>query len=328
MNKTILITGGAGFIGFHVSHALLSRGDNVVILDNFNDYYNPALKYTRAKELINSFHQKKLKIYKIDISKIKNLEKVFKKHKFDKICHLAAQAGVRNSLKDPSRYELWNNLGTLNLLELAKKYKIKDFVFASSSSIYGSNKKIPFSEKDTVNTPISFYAATKRSNELYAYVYHHLYKMNCTGLRFFTVYGPWGRPDMALFKFVKNILEDKPIDVYNYGNMKRDFTYVSDIVQGVLAAIDNPFAYEIINLGNNQPVEINKFIGIIEKNLGKKARLNLMPIQPGDVMITYADIKKAKRLLSYQPEISIEEGIKKFVEWYLSKKDLINIWIK
>src|SRR3989344_2056336 len=244
MNKTVLVTGGAGFIGFHVSMALLNRGDKVVIVDNFNDYYSPALKHARAKKLINSSDSKSLKIYKLDISKFKNIEKVFKKYKFDKICHLAAQAGVRNSLKDPFKYESWNNLGTLNLLELSKNYSVKDFVFASSSSVYGGNKKIPFSEEDRVDNPISFYAATKKSNELCAYAYHHLYNLNCTGLRFFTVYGPWGRPDMALFKFVKNIIEEKSIDVYNHGNMKRDFTYISDIVKGVLAAIDNPFAYE------------------------------------------------------------------------------------
>src|SRR3989344_1294375 len=236
-----LVTGGAGFIGYHTAKFLLERNDNVVIVDNFNEYYDPSLKEARISNLKN---YPNLEVIKADILDFEVMEKIFKNHKFDKICHLAAQAGVRYSLKDPFRYELWNNLGTLNVLELAIKYNVKDFVFASSSSVYGGNKKIPFSEEDRVDNPISFYAATKKSNELCAYVYHHLYNLNCTGLRFFTVYGPWGRPDMALFKFVKNIIEEKSIDVYNHGNMKRDFTYISDIVKGVLAAIDNPFAYE------------------------------------------------------------------------------------
>jgi len=238
MAKTILVTGGAGFIGFHVAKALLDREDSVVIVDNFNDYYDPKLKYDRINEIKKN---KNLVVYKIDISDYKKLEEVFKKQKFDKICHLAAQPGVRYSLKDPFRYELWNNLGTLNLLELAKEYKVKDFVYASSSSVYGGNKKIPFSEQDDVSHPISIYAATKKTNELYAYVYHHLYGLNCTGLRFFTVYGPWGRPDMATFKFVESIIAGKPIEVYGFGKMKRDFTYISDIVTGVLQRLTNPF---------------------------------------------------------------------------------------
>jgi len=309
----ILVTGGAGFIGFHAAKALLERGDEVVIVDNFNDYYDPKLKHDRINQIEKN---KNLKIYKVDISNYKELEKIFKRYKFKKICHLAAQAGVRYSLKDPFRYEMWNNLGTLNLLELARKYRIKDFVFASSSSVYGGNKKIPFSEKHNVDKPISFYAATKKSNELYAYVYHHLYGLNCTGLRFFTVYGPWGRPDMAMFKFIKSILANKSIDVYNYGKMKRDFTYISDVIQGVLAALDNPFPYEIFNLGNNKPVRLNKLIKIIEKLLGKKAKRKLMPIQPGDVPITYANISKAKKLLGYKPKTKIKEGVKNFIEWY------------
>lgn len=313
MKKKILVTGGAGFIGFHVAKALLERGDLVVIVDNFNNYYDPKLKYARIKQIKK---HKNLKVYKIDISNYKRLEKIFKKHRFDKICHLAAQTGVRYSLKDPFRYELWNNLATLNLLELARKYKIKDFVYASSSSVYGGNKKIPFSEKDDVSSPISFYAATKKSSELYAYVYHHLYGLNCTGLRFFTVYGPWGRPDMALFKFTKNILKDKPIPVFNYGKMKRDFTFITDIVPGVIAAIDKPFPYEIFNLGNNKLVELNQFIKIIEKELGKKTKKKLLPMQPGDVPTTYANIKKAKKMLGYNPKTDIGEGIRKFVEWY------------
>lgn len=309
----ILVTGGAGFIGFHITKALLERGDSVVIVDNFNDYYDPKLKYDRINQIKRN---KNLKVFKADISDYNSLEKIFKKYKFNKICHMAAQAGVRYSLKDPFRYEKWNNLGTLNLLELARKYKIKDFVFASSSSVYGGNKQIPFSEKDNVDKPISFYAATKKSNELYAHAYSHLYGLRCTGLRFFTVYGPWGRPDMAYFKFVKKILEGKTIDVYNYGKMKRDFTYISDIVEGVLAALDRPFNYEIINLGNNRTVRLNKLIRVIEKILGKKAKRKLMPIQKGDVLVTYARISKAKKLLGYKPKVGIKEGVSKFVEWY------------
>lgn len=313
----ILLTGGAGFIGFHVAKALLDRGDSVVIVDNFNDYYDPKLKHIRIDQIKE---HKNLEVCKADISDYEEMEKIFEKHEFDKICHLAAQAGVRHSLKDPFRYEKWNNLGTLNLLELAKKFKIKDFVYASSSSVYGGNKKIPFSEKDDVSSPLSFYAATKKSNELYAHVYHNLYGLNCTGLRFFTVYGPMGRPDLAAFKFAKAISAGKPIDVYNYGKMKRDFTYISDIVSGVLAAIDKPFGYEIFNLGNNDPVELGRFIELIEEFLGKKAEKNMMPLQPGDVPETYADIDKAKDMLGYEPKVGVEEGLKKFVEWYKKQK--------
>lgn len=313
--KTILVTGGAGFIGFHVARSLLERGDHVVIVDNFNDYYDPKIKEARIQELNE---HKNLRVYKADISDYNRLEEIFQKNKLDKICHLAAQAGVRHSIKDPFRYEKWNNLGTLNLLELAKKYLIKDFVFASSSSVYGGNKNIPFSESEKIESPVSLYAATKKTNELYAHVYHHLFGLNCTGLRFFTVYGPWGRPDMALFKFVNNILKGKPIDVYNFGKMERDFTYISDIVFGVLAALDKPFPFEIFNLGNNNPIELMEFIKIIENDLQKKAKVNLLPIQPGDVPKTYANINKAKKYLNYNPKVNIHDGIKEFIKWYKS----------
>ena len=309
----ILVTGGAGFIGFHVTKALLERGNNVVIIDNFNDYYDVKLKEARIKELGKNNN---LDVIKADISDYDAINNIFKKHKFNKICHLAAQAGVRYSLENPFAYEKSNILGTLVTLEMARKHNIKDFVFASSSSVYGNNKKIPFSENDNVDKPVSLYAATKKSSELLAYTYYHLYGLNCTGLRFFTVYGEFGRPDMALFKFVKNILEDKPIDVYNNENMKRDFTYISDITNGILAAIDNPFPYEIINLGNGKPIELSYFIECIENALGKKAIKNMLPMQSGDVRITHADIKKAEKLLSYKPKVKIEEGIKRFVEWY------------
>jgi len=309
----IIVTGGAGFIGSHVCDALLRRGDSVVCVDNFNDYYDPKIKENNIKHNLGN---PDFKLYKEDIRNIDNLRKIFQKEKPDKIIHIAARAGVRPSIEHPLLYQDVNVKGTLNLLELTKEFKIKYFVFASSSSVYGVNKKIPFSEKHNVDKPISFYAATKKSNELYAYVYHHLYGLNCTGLRFFTVYGPWGRPDMAMFKFIKSILANKSIDVYNYGKMKRDFTYISDVIQGVLAALDNPFPYEIFNLGNNKPVRLNKLIKIIEKLLGKKAKRKLMPIQPGDVPITYANISKAKKLLGYKPKTKIKEGVKNFIEWY------------
>ena len=311
--NSILLTGGAGFVGFHVANELLKRGDKVIIIDNFNSYYDPNLKKARIKQLK---HHKNLKVYKADISNYKVLSKIFQKHKFNKICHLAAQAGVRYSLKAPFRYHKYNSLGTLNLLELARKYKINDFVFASSSSVYGNNKTTPFKEIDNVDNPISLYAATKKSNELYAYAYHHLYKINCTGLRFFTVYGPWGRPDMAYFEFTNKILKNQPIDVYNFGNLKRDFTYIGDIAPAIVKAIDNPFKYEIINLGNNKPVKLNQFIETIENELKIKAKKNFLPMQKGDVHLTYADITKAKRLLNYEPKTNIEQGIKKFITWY------------
>ena len=309
----ILVTGGAGFIGFHVAKALLDRGDKIIIVDNFNDYYDPRLKYANKNK---NKKNNNINVYKVYISNYKKLDKIFKKHKFDKICHLAAQAGVRDSLKDPFKYEKWNNLGTLNILEMARKYRIKDFVYASSSSVYGENKKIISSEMDNVSKPSSFYAATKRANELYAYVYYHLYGLNCTGLRFFTVYGPWGRPDMAYFKFTKNIMQGKPIEIYNYGRMKRDFTYISDVTKAILTTIDKPFCYEIINLGNNKPIELNKFIEVIEKILGKKAKKKMIPMQQGDTITTYANIKKAKKMLGHNPKINIEEGMKLFIDWY------------
>ncbi|MFH0870340.1 MAG: SDR family NAD(P)-dependent oxidoreductase [archaeon] len=311
----ILVTGGAGFIGFHVAKALAERGDDVVVVDDFDDYYEVELKKARAAELKKL---RNIKVIKADFSDKAKMEKLFKEHSFDKICHLGAQAGVRYSLENPLVYERSNILGTLVLLEMARHHKVKDFVFASSSSVYGNSKKVPFSEDDPVDNPISLYAATKKSCELMAYTYHHLYGINCTGLRFFTVYGPWGRPDMAGFKFVKNILAGKPIEVFNHGKMKRDFTFITDIVKGVVSAIDRPFPYEIINLGGDDPVELDRFISCIEKALGKKAERKMMPMQPGDVLVTMADISKARKLLGFEPSTKIEEGIRLFVEWYRS----------
>lgn len=310
---TILVTGSAGFIGFHAVKKLLDRGDHVIGIDNFNDYYDPQLKEDRNKILEK---YRNFKLYRIDFSDYKKLEQVFKKEKINKICHLGAQAGVRYSITHPFVYEETNLKGTLNLLEMARNYKIKDFIFASSSSVYGNNKKIPFSETDPVDTPISLYAATKKADELMAYTYHHLYGLNCTGLRFFTVYGPWGRPDMALFKFTRLIEQNKPIKIFNNGKHSRDFTYIDDIVQGVISALDKAHAYEIINLGNNRPTDLLYFVKLIEKELGKKAKRKMLPLQAGDVEKTYADIKKAKKFLKFQPKTKIEDGVKKFINWY------------
>ncbi len=310
--EKILVTGGAGFIGFHTAKALLDRGDKVICVDNFNDYYDINLKKTRAKEL----EKFGCEIVEADISDYDSMDHLFKKHKFDKICHLAAQAGVRYSLENPFAYEKANILGTLNILELCKKYDIKNLVFASSSSVYGNNKKIPFSESDRVDTPISLYAATKKSNEEMAYTYHHLYGLNCTGLRFFTVYGPYGRPDMALFLFTKSILEGKEIKVFNNGNMKRDFTYVSDCVSGIISALDKNYPFEIFNIARGEQVKLTKFVEEIEKNLGKEAKKRFLPLQPGDVLNTSADISKTCKMLGYNPKVSVNEGIKNFVDWY------------
>jgi UDP-glucuronate 4-epimerase len=310
----ILVTGTAGFIGFSLAKVLLERGDEVVGIDNFNDYYEVSLKEDRNK-ILEEYDNYKL--YRLDISNLKELKKVFKENKFDKVCHLAAQAGVRYSIENPYVYIDSNVVGFVNIINLTKDNNIKDFIYASSSSVYGNTKEVPFSEDVDVNEPISLYAASKRSNELMAYTYHHLFGLNSIGLRFFTVYGPWGRPDMAIFKFVKNITEGKEIDVYNYGkDLKRDFTYVDDIVDGVIRALDSDYENEIFNLGKGSPDELGEMIEIIEDELGIKAKKNLLPMQKGDVMITYSDTSKSKKMLGYDPKTTLKEGIKEFVEWY------------
>jgi len=309
----ILVTGCAGFIGSHVAEALLKRGDYVVGVDNLNDYYGVRIKKKNLRLLKN---YSEFKFYKEDIRNYDKLKKIFKKEKPEKIVHLAARAGVRASIQNPLLYQDVNIRGTLNLLDLAKDYKARSFVFASSSSVYGNQKKVPFSETDKVDNPISPYAATKRAAELLCYTYHHLYNMRITCLRFFTVYGPRGRPDMAPYKFTKLIIQGEPIPKYGDGTTKRDYTYIADIVKGVISAVDKELGFEIINLGNNKPVELNEFIRIIERVTSKKAVIKQLPMQPGDVSITYADISKAQRLLGYKPDTSIEEGMKKFVEWY------------
>lgn len=309
----ILLTGGAGFIGSHVAEALLKRGDTVVLVDNMNDYYDVSLKESRIQDLL----QYDGAIFvKADIADEIAMETLFKKHEFDKVCHLAAQAGVRYSIENPLQYDQANGRGTLVMLECCRKYDVKDIVFASSSSVYGGSTRMPFKEDDPVDTPLAIYAATKRYNELQAHAYHMLYGLNCTGLRFFTAYGPKGRPDMALFKFTKAILENKPIEVYNDGKMLRDFTFISDIVAGVIAAIDKPFPYEIFNLARGEQVQLLSFIEAIEKALGKKAEKQLLPLQQGDVPATHGDIRKAQELLGYNPKVSVDEGVVAFVTWY------------
>ena len=312
-SSAVLVTGSAGFIGFHVSKRLLEMGESVVGIDNLNEYYDVNLKKARL-EILKSYND--FIFYKEDIQNFQALDGIFESHNLDNICNLAAQAGVRYSLKAPFSYQKSNLDGFLTLLELARKYRVKNFVYASSSSVYGDNKKVPFSVDDRVDTPVSLYAATKKANELIAHAYSHLYQIPCTGLRFFTVYGPWGRPDMALFLFTDAILKKRPINVYNYGNMKRDFTYIDDIVDGTIAALKRAVPYEIFNLGNSQSVELLEFIRILEEVLGQEAQKNMTPIQPGDVPETAADIRKSRELLGFDPKTPLEKGIRRFVRWY------------
>lgn len=308
----ILITGAAGFIGFHLSKKLLSDGHDIIGIDNMNEYYDPVLKKNRLKLLSSS---NRFSFHNFDICNYSEIEQLFKNHKINKICHLAAQAGVRYSLTHPHVYQKSNGEGFLNILELARHYNVENFVYASSSSVYGSNTKIPFSESDPVEHPISIYAATKRSNELVAHSYSHLFGVPCSGLRFFTVYGPWGRPDMALFIFTKSIINNEPISIFNNGNMIRNFTYVDDIVDGIIRVLDTPLPYEIYNIGNSRAEKLLDFINEIEKNLGKQSSRKFLPLQPGDVPNTVADIEKIKKL-GYEPKTNIDIGIKNFVEWY------------
>jgi UDP-glucuronate 4-epimerase len=312
-NKTILVTGSAGFIGFHTAKKLLEMGVFVIGLDNFNDYYDPNLKEARNKILEQNSNYK---LYRGDLSDETFINKVFKESKIDKVCHLAAQAGVRYSLVNPNVYVKSNLVGFVNILEAVRHNNIKDFVYASSSSVYGNNKKIPFSVDDQANEPISLYAATKKSNELLAYSYHHLFGINTTGLRFFTVMGPFGRPDMAPMLFADAIIKGEMIKVFNFGKMRRDFTYVEDIVDGIILSLDQAKDYHIFNLGNNKPVELEYFIGCIEKELGKTAIKQYLEIQPGDVPETFADIEYTKNNLGWEPKKSIEESVHLFIEWY------------
>lgn len=312
-NQKYLVTGSAGFIGFHTSLNLLEKGENVVGIDNINDYYDVRLKKDRL-DILKKY--KNFNFFLGDIADFDLLNDIFEQCNIDIVCNLAAQAGVRYSLTNPFVYQKSNLEGFLNILELSKRYKVKNFVYASSSSVYGKNKKLPFSTDDRVDNPISLYAATKKANELIAHTYSHLFGLPTTGLRFFTVYGPWGRPDMALFLFTKAILNDEPIDVYNNGDMKRDFTYIDDIVSGILSCLENPQSYELLNIGNHRSEHLEHFISIIEDCLGKKAKKQYMPLQPGDVKETYADISRINKLYGYEPKTTIDIGIPKFIEWY------------
>lgn len=327
----ILVTGAAGFIGFHLSKKLLDLGFDVVGYDNINDYYDVNIKESRL-DILSEFSN--FMIYRNDLIDLEALEKVFVENEIDVVVNLAAQAGVRYSIENPRTYIDSNVVGFLNVLEVCRNNDIKHLIYASSSSVYGGNEKVPFSVDDSVDHPISLYAATKKSNELMAHTYSHLYGIPTTGLRFFTVYGPWGRPDMALFKFTKAILNGEPIDVYNYGKMKRDFTYVDDIVENIYRLVDKPpvlngeidkknmtpgesFApYRVLNIGNNSPVELLRFIEIIEEKLGVEAQKNMMPMQAGDVPMTYADVDALIKITGFKPETSLESGVGRFIDWY------------
>lgn len=346
----ILVTGTAGFIGSHLAIKLLERGDEVIGLDNINDYYDQRVKYGRLQgsgivnnledgenieynKLITSATNANYKFIKLNLEDRENVDKLFESEKFDTVINLAAQAGVRYSLTNPHAYIDSNIVGFLNILEACRHNKIKNLSYASSSSVYGLNEEQPFSTQANVDHPMSLYAASKKSNELMAHTYSHLYNIPTTGLRFFTVYGPWGRPDMALYLFTKAIIEDRPIDVFNYGNMQRDFTYIDDIVEGIIRVNDNPpkanpewdhkdpssssAPYKIYNIGNNNPVKLMDFIEALENKLGKKAQKNMVPIQAGDVPSTYADVSDLIADLDYKPETTIQEGINNFVDWYV-----------
>lgn len=309
----ILVTGGAGFIGSHLCERLLKEDNEVICLDDFNDFYKPEIK---ERNISSCKKNKKFKLYRADIRNKKILEDIFRKEKIGQIVHLAARAGVRPSINNPQLYAEVNVLGTINLLECARKSKIEKFIFGSSSSVYGLNKKIPFSEDDSLNNMISPYAITKYAGERFCYQYNQTHNIPVVCLRFFTVYGPRGRPDMAAYKFTERINDSREIEMYGDGHSKRDYTYVSDITEGIMSAIKKEFNFEIINLGDSRPVELKYLIKLIEKNLGKKATIKNMPPQQGDVPATYADIRKAKRLLNYNPKIKIEDGIKYFIKWY------------
>jgi len=308
----ILVTGGAGFIGSHLIERLLPN-DQVFCLDNFNNYYDPAIKWRNIKAVqsLPGFS-----LIQADITDFDSMQKIFASHRFDVIVHLAARAGVRPSIQQPLLYEKVNVRGTNNLLDLCKDHGIDKFIFASSSSVYGANKKIPFSEEDSVDRPISPYAATKKAGELISYTYHHLYHISITCLRFFTVYGPRQRPDMAIHKFAHLINQGKPIPMFGDGSSRRDYTFISDIVQGVLRSIERCSGYHIYNLGESKTIELAKLIKLLENALRKKAIINHLPQQPGDVPITYADVSLAQRELDYNPQVGIEEGIEKFVHWF------------
>lgn len=342
----VLVTGAAGFIGYHVAQRLIARGDEVVGLDSINDYYDPSVKYARLAragiscdsiaygKLAGSETATNYRFTQMKLEDKPSIEKVFAEQKFDKVCHLAAQAGVRYSLINPQAYIDSNIVGFIHILEQCRHHDVKHLAYASSSSVYGLNESMPFSTSHNVDHPVSLYAASKKSNELMAHCYSHLFGLPTTGLRFFTVYGPWGRPDMALFLFTKAILANKPVDVFNYGQMQRDFTYIDDIVEGIVRVIDraaqgNPAwtgkspdpscskaPYKVYNIGNSSPVKLMDFIEAIEKALGRKAQKNLLPLQAGDVPSTWADVSDLTEDLGYKPNTPIQEGVNRFIAWY------------
>lgn len=325
-----LVTGAAGFIGFHVSKRLLNDGHQVVGIDNINDYYDVKLKESRLEQL----ESPSFTFYKLDLADRDGMAKLFETEQFERVIHLAAQAGVRYSLENPYAYADSNLTGYLNILEGCRHNKVQHLLYASSSSVYGLNRKMPFSTDDSVDHPVSLYAATKKANELMAHTYSHLYSIPTTGLRFFTVYGPWGRPDMALFKFTKAMLEGKSIDVYNYGKMKRDFTYIDDIVEAIVRIQDvipqpdpewtveegspatSSAPYRVYNIGNSSPVELMDYINALEQALGLEAKKNMMPIQPGDVLNTSAETQALYETIGFKPETPVQQGVKNFVDWY------------
>lgn len=320
--STIMVTGTAGFIGFYVARALLGEGATVIGIDNFNPYYSPELKTTRDEILRKN---RNFVSINADISDLSSVNAIFSEHKPALVCHLAAQAGVRYSLKNPYTYQKSNLEGFVNLIEQARHHSVRRFVYASSSSVYGGNTKLPYAENDHVETPMSLYAATKRANELIAYTYTHLWNLQTIGLRFFTVYGPWGRPDMAYWSFLEAMRHGTPIKVFNYGKNKRDFTYIDDVTSGVIAALkrDKLDQYEIINLGNNKPIELMDFISTLEELTGLEAIKEMVPPQPGDVIATFASIDKATAKLGFKPSTSLREGLAPFVRWYEDNPTLV-----
>jgi UDP-glucuronate 4-epimerase len=312
--QRILITGGAGFIGSHLGESLLKAGYEVVCLDNFNDYYDPAIKRRNLEPLLADKH---FSLIEGDILDAAPLSAFFEKSKIDVIVHLAARAGVRPSIKEPLLYQKVNVEGTTNLLELARKFDVKKFIFGSSSSVYGENEKVPFGETDNVDHPISPYAATKKAGELIGYTYHHLYQLPVTCLRFFTVYGPRQRPDMAIHKFTRNIFEGKKIAMFGDGSSRRDYTFVDDIIDGITKSIQHCTSYHIYNLGESKTIELRELIKLIAHHLGREPQIEMQPEQPGDVPTTYADISKAKAEIGYNPRVGIEEGVERFVKWFV-----------
>jgi UDP-glucuronate 4-epimerase len=313
--ETILITGGAGFIGAHTAKKLAKHGHNIVIVDNFNTFYDPSLKEARLKSLMGDLPYR---LYRIDIKNHEALHIIFQHHRIDHVIHQAAQAGVRYSMQNPFLYSDSNLVGPVNIFELAKEFGVKGVTVASSSSVYGNAARYPVREEDITDQPISLYGATKKSLEAIAHTYHHLYGIPVTCLRYFTVYGPWGRPDMAPFKFTELVMNDSAIDVYGHGKMARDFTYIDDIVDGTILAMQKNLPWEILNLGQGNPDALMDFIETIERHCGKVAQKNFLPMQPGDVTRTYADNARARELLEWQPRVSLDDGISMLVEWYRS----------